>query len=296
MYDVIIIGGGPAGLTAGIYCLRANLKTLILEKETFGGQIASSPLVENYPGFKSISGAELASNLYEQVDELGADIELEEVLEIKPGKIKKVITDSNEYETKTVIIATGAKYRLLGLLDEEKYLGNGISFCTSCDGAFYKDKVVAVIGGGNTAVTNAIYMSDVASKVYLIYRGSKLKCEVKLMEKITKKDNIEVLYNTNVIKLSGEKELNEIVIKNNVEESKIKIDGMFISIGMDAQTEIIKHVLDLDENKYILADNCLTKEEGIFVAGDCRHKKIRQLATAVNDGAIAASCVIEYLK
>lgn len=296
MYDVIIIGGGPAGLTAGIYCLRANLKTLILEKETFGGQIASSPLVENYPGFKSISGAELASNLYEQVDELGADIELEEVLEIKPGKIKKVITDSNEYETKTVIIATGAKYRLLGLLDEEKYLGNGISFCTSCDGAFYKDKVVAVIGGGNTAVTNAIYMSDVASKVYLIYRGSKLKCEVKLMEKLTKKDNIEVLYNTNVIKLSGEKELNEIVIKNNVEESKIKIDGMFISIGMDAQTEIIKHVLDLDENKYILADNCLTKEEGIFVAGDCRHKKIRQLATAVNDGAIAASCVIEYLK
>ena len=296
MYDVIIIGGGPAGLTAGIYCLRANLKTLILEKETFGGQIASSPLVENYPGFKSIYGAELASNLYEQVDELGADIELEEVLEIKPGKIKKVITDSNEYETKTVIIATGAKYRLLGLLDEEKYLGNGISFCTSCDGAFYKDKVVAVIGGGNTAVTNAIYMSDVASKVYLIYRGSKLKCEVKLMEKITKKDNIEVLYNTNVIKLSGEKELNEIVIKNNVEESKIKIDGMFISIGMDAQTEIIKHVLDLDENKYILADNCLTKEEGIFVAGDCRHKKIRQLATAVNDGAIAASCVIEYLK
>lgn len=296
MYDVIIIGGGPAGLTAGIYCLRANLKTLILEKETFGGQIASSPLVENYPGFKSISGAELASNLYEQVDELGADIELEEVLEIKPGKIKKVITDSNEYETKTVIIATGAKYRLLGLLDEEKYLGNGISFCTSCDGAFYKDKVVAVIGGGNTAVTNAIYMSDVASKVYLIYRGSKLKCEVKLMEKLTKKDNIEVLYNTNVIKLSGEKELKEIVIKNNVEESKIKIDGMFISIGMDAQTEIIKHVLDLDENKYILADNCLTKEEGIFVAGDCRHKKIRQLATAVNDGAIAASCVIEYLK
>ena len=296
MYDVIIIGGGPAGLTAGIYCLRANLKTLILEKETFGGQIASSPLVENYPGFKSISGAELASNLYEQVDELGADIELEEVLEIKPGKIKKVITDSNEYETKTVIIATGAKYRLLGLLDEEKYLGNGISFCTSCDGAFYKDKVVAVIGGGNTAVTNAIYMSDVASKVYLIYRGSKLKCEVKLMEKLTKKDNIEVLYNTNVIKLSGEKELNEIVIKNSVEESKIKIDGMFISIGMDAQTEIIKHVLDLDENKYILADNCLTKEEGIFVAGDCRHKKIRQLATAVNDGAIAASCVIEYLK
>lgn len=296
MYDVIIIGGGPAGLTAGIYCLRANLKTLILEKETFGGQIASSPLVENYPGFKSISGAELASNLYEQVDELGADIELEEVLEIKPGKIKKVITDSNEYETKTVIIATGAKYRLLGLLDEEKYLGNGISFCTSCDGAFYKDKVVAVIGGGNTAVTNAIYMSDVASKVYLIYRGSKLKCEVKLMEKLTKKDNIEVLYNTNVIKLSGEKELKEIVIKNSVEESKLKIDGMFISIGMDAQTEIIKHVLDLDENKYILADNCLTKEEGIFVAGDCRHKKIRQLATAVNDGAIAASCVIEYLK
>lgn len=296
MYDVIIIGGGPAGLTAGIYCLRANLKTLILEKETFGGQIASSPLVENYPGFKSITGVELANNLFEQVEKLGADFELEEALEIKNGKIKKVITDSNEYETKSIIIATGSRHRLLGLENEDSYLGKGISFCTSCDGAFYKDKTVAVIGGGNTAVTNAIYMSNLASKVYLIYRGNKLKCEEKLLEKLNKKNNIDILYSTNVIKLSGDKELEEIVIKSNEEESKLKIDGMFISIGMNAQTEIIKHFLDLDEKEYILADNCITKEEGIFVAGDCRHKKLRQLATAVNDGAIAATNAIEYLK
>ena len=250
MYDVIIIGGGPAGLTAGIYCLRANLKTLILEKETFGGQIASSPLVENYPGFKSITGVELANNLFEQVENLGADIELEEALEIKDGKIKKVITDSNEYETKSIIIATGSKYRLLGLENEESYLGKGISFCTSCDGAFYRNKAVAVIGGGNTAVTNAIYLSNICEKVYLIYRGNKLKCEQKLLEKMKDKENIEVLYNTNVIELDGNSDLDEIKIKDLNEEKTLKIDGMFISIGMDAQTDIAKNILKFNENNY----------------------------------------------
>lgn len=296
MYDVIIIGGGPAGLTAGIYCLRANLKTLIIEKETIGGQIASSPLVENYPGFVSISGAELANNLYEQVDKLGADIEIEEVLNIEQGKIKKVITDSNTYEARAVIIATGAKYRLLGLSNEENYLGNGISFCTSCDGAFYKKKQVAVIGGGNTAVTNAIYMADLASKVYLIYRKDKLKCEEKLIEKLNQKENIEVIYNSNVIELRGNDSLEEIIIETEGNKKALKVDGMFISIGMDAQTDFVKEILPLDKDNYIISDNCSTNLEGIFVSGDCREKGVRQLATAINDGAVAAVKVIEYLK
>lgn len=296
MYDVIIIGGGPAGLTAGIYCLRANLKTLIIEKETIGGQIASSPLVENFPGFISISGAELSNNLYEQVDKLGADIEIEEVTKIEPGKVKKVITDSNIYETKAVIIATGAKYRLLGLPNEEKFLGNGISFCTSCDGAFYKNKIVAIIGGGNTAVTNAIYMADLASKVYLIYRKDKLKCEEKLIEKLNKKDNVEIIYNSNVVELIGKDSLEEIVVDTNGDKKTIKIDGMFISIGMDAQTDIIKDILSVNKDNYVISNDCTTDLEGIFVSGDCREKSVRQLATAVNDGAVAAVKVIEYLK
>lgn len=296
MYDVIIIGGGPAGLTAGIYCLRANLKTLILEKESFGGQIASSPLVENYPGFLQISGAELGNKLYEQVENLGADIEVEEALEIIPGKIKKVITDYNTYETKSIIIATGSKYRLLGLDNEEKYLGNGISFCTSCDGAFYKNKITAVIGGGNTAVTNAIYLSDICEKVYLIYRGEKLKCEEKLIEKLKNKNNIELILNSNVIKLNGVDVLEEITIRSGKEEKVIKIDGMFESIGMDPSTEIVKSLLKLNENNYIISSDCKTNEEGIFVAGDCREKNLRQLTTATSDGAIAATNVISYIK
>ena len=296
MYDVIIIGGGPAGLTAGIYCLRANLKTLILEKESFGGQIASSPLVENYPGFLQISGVELGNKLYEQVENLGADIEVEEALEIIPGKIKKVITDYNTYETKSIIIATGSKYRLLGLDNEEKYLGNGISFCTSCDGAFYKNKITAVIGGGNTAVTNAIYLSDICEKVYLIYRGEKLKCEEKLIEKLKNKNNIEPILNSNVIKLNGENVLEEITIRSGKEDKVIKIDGMFISIGMDPSTEIVKSLLKLNENNYIISSDCKTNVEGIFVAGDCREKNLRQLTTATSDGAIAATNVISYIK
>ena len=295
MYDVIIVGAGPAGLTAGIYCARANLNTIIFEKENIGGQISSSPLVKNFPGFKSISGAELANNFYEQATELGVPIEIEEVLDIIPGEINKVITDCGEYESKAVIVATGAKYRLLGLPNEENLIGKGISFCTSCDGAFFKGKDVAVIGGANTAVTNAIYMSNVAKKVYLIYRGSKLKCESILLDNLKNKENIEIIYNANVKEIIGEDELEKIVIDINGERKEIKLDGMFISIGMDAQTEFVKELLPLSEQNYILSDDCSTLKSGIFVAGDCRHKSVRQLTTAVSDGAVAASYAIKYL-
>ena len=293
MYDVIIVGGGPAGITAGIYCQRANLNTVVFEKETIGGQIASSPLVKNFPGFKSISGVELANNFYEQAEELGLPIEIEEVLEIIPGDVNKVITDCGEYESRAVIVATGAKYRLLGLPNEENLIGKGISFCTACDGSFYKGKNVAVIGGANTAVTNALYMSNLCPKVYLIYRGSKLKCEKVLLDSLKEKSNIEVIYNSNVKEIIGNRVLESIVLDNGQE---LKISGMFISIGMDAQTKLVKNLLPLSEQNYVLSDDCSTIKTSIFVAGDCRHKTIRQLTTAMSDGAVAASFAIKYLE
>ena len=296
MYDVMIIGGGPAGITAGIYCARANLKTIVFEKESIGGQIASSPLIQNFPGFISINGAEFANNLYEQATNLGVDIEIEEVLSIKPGKIKTVVTDCGEYQTKTVIIATGAKHRLLHLPNEENLIGNGISFCTACDGAFYKGKDVAIIGGANTAVTNALYMSNLCEKVYLIYHGNKLRCEKALLDGLKEKENIEVLYNSNVIRYIGEDELEGVVVQQGEEEKEVKVQGIFISIGLDAQTSVVENLLPLSEQKYILSEDCNTLESGIFVAGDCRTKAIRQLTTAVSDGAIAASNAIKYVE
>lgn len=295
MYDAIIIGGGPAGLTAGIYLARANKKVLIIEKESIGGQIASSPLVQNYPGFVSISGAELANNLYEQVDKLGVPIELEEVLKIEPGEINKVITDYNTYESKVIIIATGAKYKLLGLDNEIELIGKGIHFCVSCDGAFYKDKDVAVIGGGNTAVINAIYLSNLCHKVYLICRKDKFKCEEELIKDLKAKENVEIIYNTNVSKIYGDNELESIDITNK-ETKNLKVAGMFISIGLNAQSEIFKDILNLNSNNYVITDECSTNYSNIFVAGDVREKSVRQLATAINDGAIAATQAINYLK
>ena len=293
MYDVIIIGAGPAGITAGIYCQRATLKTIIFEKESIGGQIASSPLVENFPGCKSISGAALANNFYEQATELGVPIEIEEVEKIIPGEINKVITDFGEYEAKTIIVATGAKYRLLGLPNEENLLGKGIAFCTSCDGAFFKGKDVAIIGGGNTAVTNAIYMAALCPKVYLVNRGDKLNCEKTLIDKLNKLQNIEVIYNASVKEILGEEELEGIVLTN---DTKLNIKGMFVSIGMTAQTNLVENLLDLNEYKYVESDDCATNKNNIFVAGDCRDKSIRQLTTAVADGTTAAIKAIKYLE
>ena len=292
MYDVIIIGAGPAGLTAGIYSKRANLKTLILEKESIGGQISSSPLVENYPGLKSVTGAELSNNFFEQALSLGVDLEIEEVIKIEDGKIKKVITDSNTYETKAIIIATGAKHKKLGLENEEELIGNGVHFCAACDGAFYKDKIVAVVGGGNSAVQNAIYLSSLCKKVYLIYIKEELECEKVLLETINKKNNIELYSNSTITKFIGNP-LEKIIINDNMEK---EVDGAFISIGLDANTEIINNILETNKYKYIITDECKTTKKGIFVAGDCREKNVRQVTTAVNDGTIAATLAIKYLE
>lgn len=293
MYDIIIIGGGPAGLTAGIYSLRANLKVLILEANAIGGQIASSPKVENYPGQKSISGIELANSFYEQYKDLGGELKYEEVITFSEGKNKVVTTNENTYETKTIIIATGAHHRKLNLDKEDELIG--ISYCATCDGAFYKDLTVAVVGGANSAVTSALYLSNIAKKVYILYRGENLRAEKTLCEKTKAKDNIEIRYNTVVNELLGEDELKAIKVTCNGKTETIELDGLFVSIGMDANTDILQDKLKLSERGYVDSHDTKTNLEGIFVAGDVRDKEIRQLTTATSDGTIAAIKAIDYI-
>lgn len=295
MYDVIIVGCGPAGMTSAIYAARSNKKVLILEKETIGGQMASSPLIENYPGFTSISGSALANNMFEQVDSLNVEFELEEVKEIIDGDIKKVVTDDNTYEAKSVIIATGSKYRLLGLENEENLIGNGIHFCTACDGFFFKDKVVAIIGGGNSAIINALTMSDICTKVYVIQNLPTLTCEGALENNLKEKNNVEVITNSTVKKIIGEDKLESIIITTDGIDSEITLDGMFISIGLTPQSEFVKNILKTNKYGYIESNNCKTELPGIFVAGDCRDKAFRQVTISTSDGTVAATEAINYL-
>lgn len=295
MYDSIIIGAGPAGMTAAIYLARANKKVLIIEKETIGGQISSSPLVENYPGYEGISGSVLANNMYNQVDKLGVDIELDEVTDIIPGELHTVKTLDNEFKTRTVIIATGVKYRLLGLENEIELIGNGIHFCVSCDGAFYKGKHVAVIGGGNTGIINAIALADMCEKVYLIQDKDKLTGEKILQDKLKQKVNVEVITNSVVSKIIGDDKLEKIIIKNGKKENEIIVNGMFISIGLMPQSDFLKGIIDLDKFNYAVSFDTKTKINGIFVAGDIRTKPFRQITTAVNDGTTSALYALEYL-
>lgn len=297
MYDIIIIGGGPAGLTAALYACRANKKVLVLEKETFGGQITFSPKVENIPGFISLTGNEFAEKLVEQVLEQGADVESCEALEIKDGETKTVVTDDGEFESKAVIIATGAKHRMLGIDGEEKYVGEGISFCAVCDGAFYKGKTVAVVGGGNSALQEAILLSDLAEKVYVVQNLDFLTGEKKLSEQLEKLDNVEIITGVTVDSFVGETALEGIVIKHSDgEKTELKIDGLFIAIGLIPQNEIFGNVIELDDRGYAaIGEDCLSKTNGVFVAGDCRTKKIRQVTTAAADGAIAALAACDYV-
>ena len=297
MYDVIIIGGGPAGLTAALYACRANKKTLVIEKETFGGQITFSPKVENIPGFISLTGNEFAEKLVEQVLEQGADVESCEAIEIRDGEIKTVVTDDGEFQGKSVIIATGAKHRMLGIDGEERFVGEGISFCAVCDGAFYKNKTVAVVGGGNSALQEAILLSDTAKKVYVVQNLDFFTGEKKLAEQLEKLENVEIILGVTVDSFVGDNELEGIVIKNSAGETrKLELDGLFVAIGLIPQNEAFKNVVKLDGRGYAEVDeSCETETKGIFVAGDCRTKKIRQVTTAAADGAIAALAACDYV-
>ncbi len=296
IYDIIIIGGGPAGLTAAIYAGRANKKALVIEKGTFGGQITSSPKVENIPGFKSVTGNEFAEKLIEQAVELDAEIECAEVEKLIPGNPHKVITDDGEYFGKTVIIATGTKHRLMGLEREEEFIGNGISFCAVCDGAFYEGKTVAVIGGGNSALQEALLLSESCKKVYVVQNLDFLTGEDKLQKALHQKENVEIILGTVADSLLGENELTGIRVSNGSEKFDINVDGIFVAIGLIPQNEIFASDIKLDDRGYVdSGEDCLTSAEGVFVAGDCRRKKIRQVATAASDGAVAALAACEYL-
>lgn len=288
MYDIIIIGAGIAGLTSAIYAARANKKVLIIEKQNYGGRIINAMHVRNYPGFIDISGADLATNLYVQATSLGADLIYEDALSIKNGINKKVITDKNEYKCKAIIIATGLERRHLNIPGEKELVGKGVSYCATCDGNFYKDKVVGVVGGGKSAIEDAIYLSDIASKVYLISRKD-------LDEKVDK-DNIEVITNYSVDNINYNNKIESIDIKSSDDSKNIKLDGLFISIGYESSNEEFESIIDLDDHGFIISKNTYTNIDGIFAAGDCVQKDLRQLVTAASDGAIAATEAIKYIE
>ena len=296
MYDIIIIGAGPSGMSAALYALRANKKVLLLEKECFGGQIINASNIENYPALSNVSGYDFATNLYNQIKSLGVILKYEEVLEVTDKK--EVITRKGTYKGKNIIIATGLKKRKLNLENEDKLLGSGISYCATCDGNFYKNKNVAVVGGGNTALEDALYLSNIASKVYLIHRRDNFRGEKKLISEVKEKNNIELILNSNITKIIGEDKLNSIEItdnRNNI--SRLEIDGLFIAIGNIPDNNRFKNIIDLDENGYIIANaNLKTKTDNIYVAGDTRVKTLRQLVTATADGAIAATEIIKEME
>ncbi|MBQ6898357.1 MAG: FAD-dependent oxidoreductase, partial [Clostridia bacterium] len=275
MYDIIIIGAGPAGLTAAIYARRAEKKVLVIEKGVFGGQVTFSPKIENYPGFGELSGTELADKMVEHAISLGAEFEMEEVTAIKNGETKEVVTENGSFFAKAVIIATGAAHRHLGIVGEEQYLGNGISFCAVCDGAFYNNMDVTVIGGGNSALQEAILLSANCKKVTLVQNLPVLTGEEALQNTLRSKENVEIICSSVVTGFTGESSLEGIVIRNtDSNESKIiPCDGCFVAIGLIPATDFIKDTVKLTASGYVDAnENCRTDIDGIFVAGDCRSK------------------------
>ncbi|MBP3706910.1 MAG: FAD-dependent oxidoreductase [Clostridia bacterium] len=299
MYDIIVIGAGPAGLTAALYARRAQKNVLIIEKSTFGGQITHSPRVENYPGFSVMSGTEFADKLVEQVLSQGAEIELDCVTKICGNRGDyTVICENGQHQSKSIIIATGSHHRQLGLDKENAFIGEGISYCAVCDGAFYKDKTVAVIGGGNTALQEAVMLSDICTKVYIVQNMDTLTGEKKLIEDISIKENVEVILSSSVIEILAENTFKGIKIESNGKASELLVDGIFVAIGQQPENEPFKDIISLNEYGYIISDeDCLpkTKFEGIFVAGDCRTKSIRQITTATADGAVSALAACKFV-
>lgn len=294
MYDIIIVGAGPAGLTAAIYGRHSSKKVLVLEAQNYGGQIINATCVENYPGEGKISGFDLATKMYEQAKELGAEIVFEKVVSIN-GTLKEVVTNKNTYKTKTIILATGLENRKLNI-ETDNLIGKGISYCATCDGNFYKEKIVAVVGGGNTALEDVLYLSDIATKVYLIHRNDEFSAEKSLQEKLKIKDNVECILNSNIVSVNGTDKLESIeVLDKDNNKKTIQVDGLFIAIGKVPEKTLINDI-EIDEKGYIVSnENCHTNIDGVFVAGDNRKKSVRQLVTATSDGAIAAIEAVKYI-
>lgn len=299
MYDIIIIGAGTAGMTAAIYAKQARKNVLILEKETYGGQILKADKVKNYPGFVEISGYEYATKLYNQVKELDIELKIEEVIQINNlEEYKEVKTKKNVYKGKSIIIASGAKNRKLGLTNEDNLIGKGISYCSTCDGMFFKNKVVALFGGGVNAIDDALYLSNIVEKLYVVYRQKEFKFDSINLEKLKEKKNVEFILNSTITNVSGIDKLESITITDNdtKNNSELTVDGLFIAIGHIPVSDICKNIIDTNNVGYIIAnEDCKTNVEGIFCAGDIRVKEVRQLTTAASDGTVAAINACKYL-
>ena len=300
MTDIIIVGAGPAGLTAALYAMRAGKKVLVFEALSYGGKIINALDIRNYPAIKEISGFDFATNLYNQVKDLGCEIKFEKVIDIEDLETtKKVITTKGEYTCRAVILATGVQNRPLNLPKEKEFIGKGISYCATCDGAFYKEKVVAVNGGGNTAIGDALFLSEYCKKVYIIYRGDSFKRDLLLVEKLKEKDNVEFVFNSNVTKLIGKEKLEKIEITNKEtkEKKELEVSCLFIAIGQIPENNNFAKLVNIDDKGYIIADeSCKTNIPGIYVAGDTRVKEVRQLTTAEADGTVAALTAVKEMK
>ena len=297
MTDVLIIGAGTAGLTAAIYARRAEKTVLVLEANSFGGQIVNTPSIENFPAAPHVSGFDFAMRLYEQATALGAEIRFEKALELRDGDPKTVVTAKNEYVAKTVILATGSKNRKLGLSEEERLTGRGVSYCATCDGHFFRGKTVAVVGGGNTALEDALYLSDMASKVYLIHRRDSFRGEEALANRLKEKENAEFVLNSTVTELIAGAKLEAVRVSiADGNERVLPVDGLFVAIGRIPENQAFSPPVQLDEAGYVAAgEDCRTNVPGVFVAGDNRTKTVRQLVTAAGDGAVAALEAVKYL-
>ncbi len=298
MVDIIVIGGGPAGLTAAVYARRAGKSVLVLEKDALGGQITWSPKVENYPAVPAVSGMDLGNRMAEQAMDMGAEVEIDEVLRIEDfGSHKRVYGSfGTEYDARAVILAAGAKPRKLGLKREDELVGSGVGYCAVCDGAFFKGQAVAVNGGGNSALQDAVLLSDLCIRVYLVHRRDSFRGEEALVDRLRGKENVEFVLNAVITELKGDSELSGITVEQDGVQRELPVSGLFVAVGHEPDLAAFADFLDRDAQGYAASDEgCLTKTEGFFVAGDCRRKKIRQVTTAAADGAVAALAACAWL-
>lgn len=300
MYDILVVGAGTAGLSAGIYGVRQNKSVLILEANTFGGQIINTPDIENYPGIAHTSGFDFAMGLYQQAIDLGVEYRQAKVASIEDAGDHKiaVLEGGDRIASRTIILATGAKNRPLGLAHEKEWIGRGISYCATCDGMFYRKKIVAVNGGGNTALEDAEFLSNIVEKVYVIHRRDQFRGEPVRVEKLRARENVEFVLNANITALLGQDRLEALEVTDKITGEKriIKVNGLFVAIGQVPENMIFSNVVGLDKGGYIVAgEDCKTNVDGIFAAGDTRTKTVRQLTTAASDGAVAALAAVAYI-
>ena len=298
MKDIIIIGGGIAGLTAAVYALRSGKSVLLFEKKAYGGQISQSHAVENYPGFKNVSGAELSMTLHAQAKDFGCEFKNETVTQVQDGDTKKVITNKGEYEAKAVIFALGAEPRKSGLENEQSLIGRGLSYCAVCDGNFFRGRETMVVGGGSTAVQDALYLAEICKKVYLVHRRDAFRAEERLVERLRHFDNVEFVLDSVLVSAEAGPLLKSVTVKNvkTGEERDINVNGLFLAIGQVPSTKEFADILPLDEYGYVIAGEDCKVSDGIYIAGDCRRKPVRQLTTAAADGTVAATLACEELE